>query len=290
MPRGLTRVRPLDVLIPTYRRPAALAVTLASLVGQDFRSFRVVVSDQSEEEPAFAAREAQAVVRVLRARGHEVELHRHLPRCGMAEHRQFLLARVRAPLALFLDDDLVLEPDLVSRLVRAIEDEGCGFVGCGLIGLSFAEDVRTEEQEVEWWEGRVEPELVEPGSPAWQRYRLHNAANLLHLRRRLEPEVGGDRLYKVAWVGGCVLYDVEKLRAAGGFDFWPDLPEDHAGEDVLAQLRVMARYGGCGLFPSGAYHQELPTSIERRRVDAPRVLPIAGEAGSSLRTPGRGTT
>ena len=37
---------------------------------------------------------------------------------------------------------------------------------------------------------------------------------------------------------------------------------------------VMARYGGCGLIPSGVYHQELPTTVEDRRVDAPRVLPI----------------
>ena len=280
----------LDVLIPTYRRPAALAVALASLAGQDFRDFRLVVSDQSEEEAALAAPEVQAVVRVLRARGHEVELHRHLPRRGMAEHRAFLLGRVRAPLALFLDDDLVLEPELVGRLVRALEDERCGFVGCGLIGLGFVDDVRPEEQEVEWWDGPVEPELVEPGSPAWERYRLHNAANLLHLRRRLGPERRGDRLYKVAWVGGCVLYDAAKLRAVGGFEFWRDLPEEHAGEDVLAQLRVMARYGGCGLFPSGAYHQELPTTLERRPVDAPRVLPVAAEADSSLAAAGRAMT
>ncbi|MBX6313637.1 MAG: glycosyltransferase [Isosphaeraceae bacterium] len=34
----------------------------------------------------------------------------------------------------------------------------------------------------------------------------------------------------------------------------------------------MTRYGGCGLIPSGAYHQEWPTTIEDRRVDAPQVL------------------
>jgi hypothetical protein len=73
------------------------------------------------------------------------------------------------------------------------------------------------------------------------------------------------------------MYDVEALREAGGFQFWRDLPPDHAGEDVLAQLRVMARRGGCGILPSGAYHQELPTTVRRRRVDAPRVLPVHDE-------------
>jgi hypothetical protein len=69
-----------------------------------------------------------------------------------------------------------------------------------------------------------------------------------------------------------VLYDVEALRAVGGFEFWRDLPEEHAGEDVLAQIRVMERFGGCGILPSGAYHQELPTTIPNRTVDAPLVL------------------
>jgi hypothetical protein len=83
-----------------------------------------------------------------------------------------------------------------------------------------------------------------------------------------------ERLYRVAWVGGCVLYDVARLRSVGGFEFWQDLPIEHCGEDVLAQLRVMARYGGAGLFPSGAYHQELPTTVTERRVNAPEVLSI----------------
>jgi hypothetical protein len=68
----------------------------------------------------------------------------------------------------------------------------------------------------------------------------------------------------VAWVGGCVLFDTACLRAAGGYDFWQrELPAQHCGEDVLAQQRVMARYGGCAILPSGAYHMELPTTWPR---------------------------
>ena len=76
----------------------------------------------------------------------------------------------------------------------------------------------------------------------------------------------------MAWVGGCVLYDTAKLRATGGFEFWRDVPKEHAGEDVLAQLRVMKRYGGCGLIPSGAYHQEVQTTVTNRNFDIPREL------------------
>lgn len=258
-----------DVLIPTYRRPAALAVTLAGLVGQTYPSLRIVVSSQSPADERVLAPEAETVVRVLRAMGRTVDIDRHLPRRGMAEHRQSLLDRASAPYALFLDDDVLLEPDLVDRLVRAIGRAGCGFIGSAVVGLSFDGDVRPDEERVEFWDGPVTPESIAPGSPAWDRHRLHNAANLHHLRRSSEP---GDRLYRVAWVGGCVLYDTAKLRDAGGFDFWPELPETHAGEDVLAELNVLRRHGGAGLFPSGAYHLELPTTIPDRRHDAPFLL------------------
>lgn len=67
------------------------------------------------------------------------------------------------------------------------------------------------------------------------------------------------------------MYDTAKLRNIGGYSFWRELPSEHCGEDVLVQLRLMALYGGCGIIPSGVYHQELPTTIVDHRVGADRV-------------------
>jgi glycosyltransferase involved in cell wall biosynthesis len=262
----------IDVLIPTRDRPAALAATLACLFAQDAHELRIVISDQGDrpvlDEPAVAA-----VIRTLRVTGREVEVHRR-GRRGMAEQRQFLLDRARVRYALFLDDDVLLEPDVVGRLHRTIVAERCGLVGCGLIGASYAEDVRPDEQAVVPWAGPVEPEAIVPHDGAWPRARLHSAANLLHAARRLEP--GHEVRYRIAWIGGCVLFDVDILRRAGGFEFWEQLPPEHAGEDVLAQLRVLREAGGCGLLPSGAWHQELETTVADRTCDAPLVLAIHG--------------
>lgn len=263
-----------DILIPTYCRPAALAVTLTSLIAQTFRDFRVVISDQTEDSNPVATGEVQAVLRVLHAHGHTVEVHKHLPRQGMAEQRQFLLQQVTAPYGLFIDDDLILEPYVVEQMLRAIREEGCGFVGSALSGLSFINDIRPHEQAIAFWEGSVQPEIVKPDTPEWERWRLHNAANLYHLQQRLGLTPEAQRKYRVAWVGGCVLYDTAKLRDVGGFSFWQDLPPDHCGEDVLVQQRLMACYGGCGIIPSGVYHQELPTTIVERRVAADKLLPL----------------
>jgi glycosyltransferase involved in cell wall biosynthesis len=261
-----------DVLVPTRDRAGALAITLTALHAQSLRNFRVIVSDQSDEPPALDAPEVKALLRILAAGGRPVETHRHLPRRGLAEHRAFLLSRVTAPYCLFLDDDVVTEPDLIERLLQAIWREQCGFVGSALHGLSYIDDLRPHQQAIEFWENGVTPETVLLESREWHRHHLHSAANLFHVQNRLGLERDRWRLYRVAWVGGCVLFDTEKLRAAGGFDFWNELPQEHCGEDVLVQLRVMQRFGGCGIVPSGAYHLELATTVRVREVNAPFVL------------------
>jgi GT2 family glycosyltransferase len=264
----------LDVLVPTRDRAAELAVTLAGLAGQDHR-FGVVVSDQSDGPASYATPTGAAMLRVLAARGHRVEAVRHLPRRGLAEHRAALLDRSDARYVLFCDDDVWLEPGTVGRLHEAIAALRCGLVGAAVQGLSHIEDHRPDELvPFERWAGPPVPERIEPGTPGWDRWTLHNAANPTHLGRlHVRP---GERwvAYKIAWVGGCVLYDRDVLDAVGGFGFWPDLPRDHCGEDVLVQHRVMARAGGAGILPSGAVHLEAPTTVPDRRVQARTALAL----------------
>jgi len=275
-----------DVLVPTADRPAELAVTLAGLAAQDDPPFSVVVSDQSEGEPDWAHPAAQAMVRVLRAQGRSVETHVHLPRRGLAEHRQSLLERATAPEVLFLDDDVWLEPGALHRMHDALDRLGCGFVGSAVQGLSYLDDVRPHEREAfELWSGEVLPERVRRDTPAFSRWRLHNAANLVHEAARLDVPEGGWEAYRVAWVGGCALYRRDVLLEAGGFGFWDDLPRDHAGEDVAAQWRVMQARGGAGIVPSGAVHLEAPTTVERRDVEATDLVDLDTPAGPGRATP-----
>ncbi|MEH2066680.1 MAG: glycosyltransferase family A protein [Nostoc sp.] len=263
-----------DILIPTYNRPAALAVTLTSLIAQTYHDFRIVISDQTEDSNPVESGEVQAVLRVLHAHGHSITVHKHLPRRGIAEQRQFLLEQATAPYVLFVDDDLILEPYVVERMLTAIKEESCGFVGSSFIGLSFINDVRLHEQKIEFWEGQVQPEIVKSETREWERWRLHNAANLYHLQQRLGLTPAQQRKYRVAWVSGCVMFDTAKLSHIGGYSFWRELPPEHCGEDVLVQLRLMALYGGCAIIPSGVYHQELPTTIVNRNVPADKYLSV----------------
>lgn len=263
-----------DVLIPTAGRRGELATTLAGLAAQDDPEFRVIISDQSDGSSATCDPAVSAMLRVLEAQGREVETHRHLPRRGMAEQRQFLLDRSRAPGVLYLDDDVWLDPGALQRLHLSLARLRCGFVGYAVQGLSYLADERPHETTAfePWGRDGVRPERVRPASAAFERWRLHNAANLAHLAARMDLADDDAIAYRVAWIGGCVLFDRSALVDAGGFDFWSELPVAHAGEDRAAQWRVMERSGGAGILPSGAVHLEAPTTITDRRVEASELL------------------
>ena len=247
-----------DVLLPTHNRLTSLVMTLAGVAAQTLPDLRVVVADQSDE-PVGDEPVVRALRRVIEARGGTVEWHDRVPSRGIAEQRHFLLTRATADAVLYLDDDVLMEPWVVERLLATLRAEGCGFVGAFPAGLSHRDDVRPHQQAIEYWDGPVRPEAVEPDSAAWGRWPLHLAANLWHVVRALPP--GVTRRYKVAWLSSCVLYDRAKLEAVGGFAFWSRLPRYHSGEEVLVQNLLMRRWGGCGIVPSGTYYSQVETTV-----------------------------
>ena len=248
----------MDVLLPTYNRLESLIMTLCGVAAQTLRDLHVIVADQSRE-PAGQSQVVQTLRRVIEVRGGSIEWH-HRPQIhGIAEQRNFLLERATAPAVLYLDDDVLMEPWVAERLLETLRAERCAFVGAFPAGLSHRDDVRPHQQIVEFWDGPVRPEVVDPGSPQWERAKLHSAANLFHVSQGLAP--GEVRLYKVAWIASCILYDRAKLLEVGGFSFWSRLPRYHSGEEVLVQNLLMRRWGGCAIMPSGTYYSQVPTTV-----------------------------
>jgi len=95
----------MEVLLPTCNRLPSLILTLSGLAAQTASELRLVVADQSDE-PAGHHPVVQALFRLLRARGGEVEYHARPQVHGIAEQRQFLLERAQADSVLYLEDDV----------------------------------------------------------------------------------------------------------------------------------------------------------------------------------------
>lgn len=233
-------------------------MTLSGIATQTLTDLRVSVADQSDR-PVRDVPTVQALERIIRARGGTASWHRRQQAHGIGEQRDFLLKQADADYVLYLDDDVLMESWVLERLLEVMQAQGCAFVGAFPAGTSYRHDVRPEQQIIEYWDGPVLPEAVEPGSAEWERWHLHRAANLYHASQVLAA--GESRLYKVAWISACVLYDRQMLLEVGGFEFWRRLPRYHSGEEVLVQNLLMRRWGGCGLIPSGTYFAEAPTTV-----------------------------
>jgi GT2 family glycosyltransferase len=247
-----------DILLPTCNRLASLVMTLSGVAAQTTRNVRVIVADQSAHS-VVGDPVVKTLGRLIEERGGAVEWHHRPPVHGIAEQRDFLLRQATADTVLYLDDDVLMEASVLERLLGILGGEGCAFVGAFPAGLSHRHDRRPEQQKIEYWEGPVLPEIVEPESTEWERWQLHRAANLYHVAQSLPP--GTWRRYKVAWIASCILYDRCKLEAVGGFSFWSRLPRYHSGEEVLVQNLLMRRWGGCGMVPSGTYYSQAPTTV-----------------------------
>jgi GT2 family glycosyltransferase len=248
-----------DILVPTYNRLSSLILTLSGVAAQALSDIRIIVADQSDE-PVEHLQVIQTLRRIIEARGGSVCWHTRPQVHGIAEQRDFLLQQATADAVLYLDDDVFMEPWVLASMLRILTEQRCAFVGAFPAGLSHLSDVRPQQQRIEFWEDRVQPEIVDPESPQWERWQLHRAANLFHVAQTLSSNTT-PRIYKVAWVASCILYDREKLLEVGGFSFWPRLPRFHSGEEVLVQNLLMRRWGGCAIVPSGSYYSQVPTTV-----------------------------
>lgn len=247
-----------DILLPTCNRLSSLIMTLSGVAGQTLADLHLIVADQSER-PVGDEQVVQTLRRIIEVRGGSVEWHTRPQVHGIAEQRDFLLKQASAAAVLYLDDDVFMEAWVVEKLLATLRGERCAFVGAFPAGLSHRYDVRPQQQIVDFWEGPVQPEVVNPGTREWERWQLHRAANLYHASQCLA--IGEFRLYKVAWIASCILYDRQKLLDVGGFSFWSHLPRYHSGEEVLVQNLLMRRWGGCALMPSGTYYSQVPTTV-----------------------------
>ena len=124
-----------DVLLPTYNRLTSLIRTLSGVAAQTLRDLHVIVADQSDA-PVENEQVVQTLRRVIESRGGSVEWHTRPQIHGITEQRDFLLKRATADAVLYLDDDVLMEPWVIERLLETLRAEGCGFVGAFPAGLS----------------------------------------------------------------------------------------------------------------------------------------------------------
>ncbi|MGN6331887.1 MAG: hypothetical protein ACTHOD_09590 [Motilibacteraceae bacterium] len=274
----------LDVLLPTAGGTDRLAPVLSGLLAQSTRGFRVVVSDTGRPtdpvglpagppgrdpspEAAWEQPAVRQVVADLRSDGVRVELHAGRLPGGAGGQLAFLLDRTRARQVLVLGDDVVLDPQALGVLSRALDQLRCGVVG--MVPVRAGQRPAPGAPAPRRWVRGVLAEALGPGSEEWQE------------RCRVVPPraSAGDATwwpYRAGALNGCALYRRRSLLAVGGFG-WPGRPGgEPEATDVVAdaavttQLRVMARDGAAAIAPSAATRLSGHSGATRVVAAAPR--------------------
>lgn len=128
-PGGYTQVMHVSFVIPTYRRPDALRLTLAALLELDFPAsdYEVIVVDDGSDD-------STADVVATFAQGESRVIYLTQPSSGAATARNRGASEASGELLIFLDDDIVVAPDHVRAHLAARSAHGdCLVNGCGSI-------------------------------------------------------------------------------------------------------------------------------------------------------------
>ncbi|UTI62690.1 glycosyltransferase [Paraconexibacter antarcticus] len=171
-----------SIVIPTYRRAPVLRRCLDRLEGQaDALTEVIVVDDAQEDDPAAVARAVDAGARPFAVR----IVHRHAP--GVAAARNAGWRAAAAPLVLFLGDDILADPGLVSAHLAAHArrpEEHVGILG----HVRWARELRVTPFMRFLEEGaQFDYAHMEAGDAGWGRLYTSNVS----FKRGLLEAVGG---------------------------------------------------------------------------------------------------
>ena len=142
----------MTVIVPTLNRHDTLRGTLRQLFTQRLQHFEIIVLDQSEH--ALALEECKRV----REEFPDPRLqYLVLDQPGLANARNEGLAQARAPIVLFLDDDVVLlSADFLSAHLEAYADPKVGGVCGRVIERSIVPNARRTVSRITWGGRTVE--------------------------------------------------------------------------------------------------------------------------------------
>lgn len=123
---------PLAVCIPTRNdqdKPGKIHFSLLSLAMQTYKEFTVYIRDEGLRD-IFADDNIRMILNLLEQKNITVHYIRTQERCGVAYARRSLFESIGSEsFLLWLDDDMVIEPDSIARLMTVIQsDKQIGFV------------------------------------------------------------------------------------------------------------------------------------------------------------------
>ncbi len=116
----------IDIMICTKDRPSEIGLLLQSLRTQTHQDFDIFIYDDRSGVPIQNHHFLSTIINQLKLENHNVIIWRNDIPYGVTRLRQMMVEKIldysRAHAILRLDDDNLLEPDYIARLVKCLED------------------------------------------------------------------------------------------------------------------------------------------------------------------------
>ena len=171
----------IDVVIPTFDRPDSLLRCLRALADQSFRDFTAIVVDDASPIPVEDAIDAD-----LRA-SLDLTVLRVEENGGPGRARNVGVRHGHAPMICFIDDDIVIAPDVLARHREAVaRDERLVAIG-SLIEPADANPAPWIRWEAAGLEEQYRAMVAGEFAPTWRQFYTGNAA----LSRKAFEAAGG---------------------------------------------------------------------------------------------------
>ena len=191
--------------IPTLDRPEQLVCLLTSLTYQTYGDFDIIIVSQSTEDDALLDNGPNSTKRkllnVLKHRSNGSVKHSIVNKeaIGAAAAHNIVLYRSRTPYILRVDDDIILEPTFVEKLLATIEANQ----SIGAVGGIYLDPNQPNDQ---YYDTEIKNKIIDGGMTI-----RDDTGGCQTLRHRDE------RMMRVSDLYSTFIYRKDAMIQAGGF-------------------------------------------------------------------------
>lgn len=225
-----------SAIIPTANRSSVLSETLASIAAQSVQPAEIIIVDASET--SFGSISEKKYFTGLKS--NLINLRADFK--GAAAQRNQGIMKAIHPFILFMDDDIILEPDCLKRLWEAVNiDDQIGAVNALIINQQYLQPGWMTRMMYKFMSGeKLSSYAGKCIGPAW---------NLL-------PEDRGDIMNKVEWLNTtCTMYRKSVLPVPC---FQPHFKDYSLMEDLALSLEVAKKYKLFNIRNARIFHNSQP--------------------------------
>jgi len=192
-----------SIVLPTYNRAYCIGRTIDAILGQSFTDWELIICDDASSD------NTTEVVQEYCRRDERIWYHRHEPRLGLPGNRNSGIFLATGQFIYFVEDDVILEPDTLGKLLCAYKQLKAKGIRVGAVGPRTIEPPKKgrllilERHTADRTRQKMgRPSLID----RWTGLMYQNFA------------MSGSGLRETPLVPSWSLFDREALEAVGGYE------------------------------------------------------------------------